>query len=423
MRLILFDGPEEQRAKFYPLTYCRPVWELRCGMTSLGEKLIAKLGAKDVAYFVADFMAAEYTSKVDGKVNDASVLSGDALLLAHGSVKAATLDVKPNGPSEVGKIGDVVAYVRVAKDDLEKLDTGSLDAFLQSACKQLPSVDCKAERFEYVWDVMLESPHQIIDDFKAAGQSGIEGTIEEPSAIRGGKGDVFVGPGCEIHPMVVIDASEGPVYLDEGVEVHPFTRIEGPAYVGKKTILLGTKLREGCSVGPVCRLGGEIEESVIQGHSNKYHDGFLGHAYVGEWVNLGALTTNSDLKNDYTSVEVIQNGIKVDTGSNKVGAMIGDHTKTSIGTLLNTGAIVGSMSLIMATGQPLQKTIPAFSWLINGIVTKGFGRKALYRTAATAMGRRKQEWTEATESMWEAVYELTAEERNAAIKRGRRMNS
>ncbi len=423
MRLILFDGPDQERAKFYPLSLCRPVWELRCGMTTLGEKLIAQSGAQQVAYFVPGYMADVYVAQADGKVNDPATLAGDDLLLVHGSVKASTLDVAPTGPSEVGTIGELVAYVRVSQGDLGKLDAGSIDAFIASAERTLPTKACKAERYEYVWDVMLASPHQTIDDFKSVGRSGIEGTVEEPSAIRGNKNDVFVAPGCEIHPMVVIDASEGPVYLDEGVEAHPFTRIEGPAYVGPKTLLLGTKLREGCSVGPVCRLGGEIEESVIQGYSNKYHDGFLGHAYVGEWVNLGALTTNSDLKNDYSSVEVVQNGKKIDTGSTKVGAMIGDHTKTSIGTLLNTGAMVGSMTLIMATGQPLPKTIPSFAWLINGVVTKGFGRKALYRTASTAMGRRKLKWTPAVGAMWEAIYELTADERNEAIKRGRRMVS
>ena len=112
--------------------------------------------------------------------------------------------------------------------------------------------------------------------------------------------------------MVVIDAEHGPVYIDEDVEVHPFTRIEGPCYVGKKSILLGAKCREGNSIGPICRVGGEVEESIIQGYSNKYHDGFLGHAYVGEWVNLGALTTNSDLKNDYSTVSVILDGREAD---------------------------------------------------------------------------------------------------------------
>ena len=149
---------------------------------------------------------------------------------------------------------------------------------------------------------MLANPAQLVHDFVAAGRSGIEGKVEEPNAIRGSRKDVYVAPGAVVHPMVVIDAEHGPVYLDEGVEVHPFTRIEGPCYVGKKSILLGTKCREGNSIGPMCRVGGEVEESIIHGYSNKYHDGFLGHAYVGEWVNLGALTTNSDLKNDYSSV-------------------------------------------------------------------------------------------------------------------------
>ncbi|MCK4626963.1 MAG: hypothetical protein KAV00_16745, partial [Phycisphaerae bacterium] len=242
--------------------------------------------------------------------------------------------------------------------------------------------------------------------------------------IRGSDKDVFIGSGAVIHPMVVIDAENGPVYLDEDVEVHPFTRIEGPCYVGRKSILLGAKCREGNSIGPVCRIGGEVEESIIQGYSNKYHDGFLGHAYVGEWVNLGALTTNSDLKNDYSDVSVMLDGRRpIDTGSTKVGSLIGDHTKTAIGTLLNTGSYVGAMALIMPTGKPLPKFIPSFAWFLDGVVTKGFGRKKLYETAAIAMGRRKCEWTEVEKNMWEKIFEMTAPGRDEAIRRGRRRMS
>ena len=191
--------------------------------------------------------------------------------------------------------------------------------------------------------------------------------------------------------------------------------------MGAKSILLGAKCREGNSIGPVCRVGGEVEESIIQGYSNKYHDGFLGHAYVGEWVNLGALTTNSDLKNDYGNVEVMMPGKRpIDTGSTKVGSLIGDHTKTSIGTLLNTGSYVGAMTLIMATGKPLPKTIPSFAWFIEGAVTKGFGKKKLYGTAEIAMGRRKCQWTPAELAMWDAVFEMTAPQRDEAVRRGRR---
>jgi len=222
--------------------------------------------------------------------------------------------------------------------------------------------------------------------------------------------------------MVVIDAEHGPVFIDEGAEIHPFSRIEGPCYIGKKSILLGAKCREGNSIGPFCRIGGEIEESIIQGYSNKYHDGFLGHAYVGEWVNLGALTTNSDLKNDYSKVSVTLDGRSpIDTGSTKVGALIGDHTKTSIGTLFNTGAYVGAMAVIAATGKPLPKFIPSFAWFLEGVVTKGFGKKKLYETAATVMGRRGRDWSSAQESMWEEIFKMTAPPRNQAIKQGRRV--
>jgi UDP-N-acetylglucosamine diphosphorylase/glucosamine-1-phosphate N-acetyltransferase len=245
--------------------------------------------------------------------------------------------------------------------------------------------------------------------------------VEQPNAIRGSKKDVYIAPGAKVHPMVVIDAEHGPVYIDEGAEIHPFARIEGPCYIGKNSILLGAKCREGNSIGPFCRIGGEVEESIIQGYSNKYHDGFLGHAYVGEWVNLGAFTTNSDLKNDYSTVSVMLDGRRaIDTGSVKVGSLIGDHVKTSIGTLFNTGSYVGPMALIMGTGKPLPKFIPAFAWFIEGIVTKGFGKGKLYETAKMAMSRRDCKWSETERAMWDAVFEMTAPMRKQAIKKGRR---
>ena len=422
MRLILVDSPDEVRGNFYPLALSRPLWELRCGFSSLGDKLVARIGAGNVAYFVPDYMAAAYRAKVEGPVNDSSVLKGDDLLIVDPRVKADGFNVSANGPSEVSldEQGNVL-YARIAKADLAKLATDEIGQFIVSAKAKLPNVTTELPTWKYIWDLVLANAEQITADFAAAGRSGVEGTIEEPIAIRGNKNDVYIAPGVKVHPMVVIDAEHGPVYIDEGVEVHPFSRIEGPCYIGKDSVLLGAKCREGNSIGPVCRIGGEVEESIIHGYSNKYHDGFLGHAYVGEWVNLGALTTNSDLKNDYSCVEVMLDGRRsINTGSTKVGSLIGDHVKTSIGTLLNTGSYVGAMALIMATGKPLPKFIPSFAWFLEGIVTKGFGKGKLYETARTAMGRRNCQWTEAEQDMWNAVFEMTAPMRNKAIKKGRR---
>ncbi|MDY0169950.1 MAG: putative sugar nucleotidyl transferase [Thermoguttaceae bacterium] len=422
MRLILFDLLDENRYHFYPLALGRPIWELRCGITSLREKLVAAAGTSDVACFVPPYMEDHYRNQVGLPVNDASQLGGDDLLLVHGRLKADGLKAL-SGPSQVATDGNgQIVAARINQADLAKLETASIESLLESARANLPAADVQPATWDYTWDLVLENPAQLTRDFQALGNSGVEGSIEEPKALRGSTGDVFVAPGARVHPMVVLDASGGPIYIDEEAEVFPFTRVEGPCYLGRKSMLLGANCREGNSIGPVCRVGGEVEESIIHGYSNKYHDGFLGHAYVGQWVNLGAFTTNSDLKNDYTNVSIALDGKRpIDTGSTKVGALIGDHTKTSIGTLFNTGSFVGAMALIAATGKPLPKYIPSFAWFLEGVVTKGFGRKKLYETARIAMSRRKCEWTPAEESLWEAVFQMTKPERDPIIKIGRRM--
>ena len=422
MRLILVDVDLQLREKFSPLAYSRPIWELRVAMSTLGDKLIAKIGLPDVACFVPEYMAASYKAKTSMPVNDTSKLTGDDLLIVYPSLKAPSFNIEPKGASEVGLDADGnLLYARITAEDAAKLPSDCICKFLDAAKANLQTVTSDLPVWGYTWDLVLENPDLITAEFQALGKSGIEGTVEEPNAIRGSAKDVFIGEGAVIHPMVVFDAEHGPIYLEKGVEVHPFTRIEGPCYVGQDSILLGTKCREGNSIGPVCRVGGEVEESIIHGHSNKYHDGFLGHAYVGEWVNLGAYTTNSDLKNDYSDVSVVLDGKRpINTGSTKVGSLIGDHTKTSINTMFNTGSYVGAMALIMAIGEPLAKFIPSFSWFLSGVATKGFGKSKLYETARIAMSRRGCEWTADEEAMWDAIFELTAATRDPLIKKGRK---
>jgi UDP-N-acetylglucosamine diphosphorylase/glucosamine-1-phosphate N-acetyltransferase len=421
MKLVLFDLVTPKRLHFHPLALSRPIWELRCGLGTLADKLVAALGSAPAGCFVPPYMAASYRAKTAWKVNAPAVLADDDLMLVSGRVKAASLNMQA-GPSEVhaGEDGEVL-YARIAAADLARAPRGDIDALLAWARQSLPPAAARPETWNYIWELVQANGKCIADEFASQGRCGVEGKIEEPSAIRGSRKDVFIAAGALVHPMVVIDASNGPVVIDEGAEVHPFTRIEGPCYIGKKTILLGAKCREGNTIGPMCRVGGEVQESIIQGYSNKYHDGFLGHAYVGEWVNLGAFTTNSDLKNDYSNVTVVLDGkASIDTGSMKVGSMIGDHARTSIGTLFNTGAYVGAMSLIVATGRPLPKFIPSFAWFLDGTVNEGIYKDRLFAAAKVAMSRRKCAWTPEEEAMWEAIFDLTASEREETVKRGRK---
>jgi UDP-N-acetylglucosamine diphosphorylase/glucosamine-1-phosphate N-acetyltransferase len=423
MRLILVDRLSPKRRNFHPLVLSRPLWELRCGMTSLADKLVARLKPAEVACFLPPYLAEVYRAGTPWRVNDPQTLTGDDLMVVDPRVKAAGFPLDAAGPSQVAVDADgELLCARVCRSDLPRLQTDSIEALLDSLRRQLPQAPGPAPpTWNYVWDLVLANPQQLAEDFRAAGRSGVEGAIEQPAGLRGSRDDIYVAPGAVIHPLVVLDAEHGPIYIDQGAEIHPFTRVEGPCYVGRNSILLGAKCREGNSIGPMCRVGGEVEESIIQGYSNKYHDGFLGHAYVGQWVNLGALTTNSDLKNDYSSVSVVLDGrTPVSTGSTKVGSLIGDHAKTSIGTLLNTGSYVGAMTVLMATGKPLPKFIPSFAWFMEGAVGKGFGKSQLFATAKIAMGRRKCQWTAADQALWETVFQMTAPERDEAIARSRR---
>jgi len=430
MRLVLVDRIDATRDNFSPLALNRPLWELRCGMRTLQEKLAARVNVNDVAYFVPPYMADAYRTRVEHPVNDMSALAGDDLILIDPLVKADSLTELKTKESEVGldKQGRLL-YARISKDDVRHLlaqvqavpAKAGIESFIAEAVAGLPNVLCKLDTWTYIWDLVLANAEQITADFEEVAHSGIEAAVEQPSTIRGSSKDIYIAPGARVHPMVVIDAESGPVYIDQDAQIQPFSRIEGPCYIGKGAIILGAKCREGNTIGPACRIGGEVEASIIHGYSNKYHDGFIGHSYVGEWVNLGALTTNSDLKNDYSTVSVTLDGRRfINTGSPKVGALIGDHAKTSIGTLFNTGSYVGAMAVILTTGRLLPKFIPSFGWFVEGVVTKGFGKESLYETAKVAMSRRNCEWTAAEQAMWDAIFDLTAPARDKAIERGRR---
>lgn len=412
-RLIVFE--DDQYDQFLPLGWVRAVFELKTGATTLAQKIARAARLPIQGLLVRDYLAPVVGRRFpDAKVNDFSSFRGEETLFVNARVCGSGW-TPPTGRVAAWH-GDRLACWRTTADVTAIKDYAQLAA----AAGRADRAEFSGKWFDYIWDVMLANPEQITADFRAAGASGIEGKMHESAVIFGPREQVYVGPGAEIHPFVCLDTRNGPVTIEAGCEIHPYTRIEGPCYVGPKSILLGAKVREGCSIGPMCRVGGEVEESIIHGYSNKYHDGFLGHAYVGEWVNLGALTTNSDLKNDYSAVSVIMNGVPVDTGSPKIGSFIGDHVKTSIGTLLNTGTIAGTMAILVAHGAPLPKYIPAFAWFLNGVISKGFGLNGLIDTARIAMSRRKVEMTADDEQLLRHVYALTSEERMEHVRKGRR---
>jgi UDP-N-acetylglucosamine diphosphorylase/glucosamine-1-phosphate N-acetyltransferase len=226
---------------------------------------------------------------------------------------------------------------------------------------------------------------------------------------------VQVAASATIEPWVVADTRQGPVLIDQGARLQAFTRLEGPCYVGPESVLLGAKLRGG-SIGPHCRIGGEVEASIVHGYSNKYHDGFLGHSYVGAWVNLAAGTQVSDLRNDYGVVRVTIGGAKVATGLTKVGAFIGDHSKTGLNTLLNTGTVVGAFCNLLPWTSLLPQVIPSFCLFGHGYLQERWDLREVFATAATVVQRRGQELTDAQQDVIFALFEQTTDERRRVLR-------
>jgi len=417
MKLVVFE--DAKVSKLSPIALTRPAFELKCGITSLGVKTAKAFSSEIAACFIREYLAPVQKQVMPGvKVNDMSALEGEVTLV---NARCLFTGRAPELPvnSHVEKDGDLLAAKLDAKT-LASCRGDSIDAVIgnvKSKTEKKDPEDTGITVIEYPWDLINNNPAAITSDFKAIGKNGIEGNMAEGSYIYGPKESVYIARGAEVHPHVCIDTKIGPVMIDEGAEIQPHTRIEGPAYIGKKAAIVGAKIREGCSIGPVCKVGGEVEESIIHGYSNKFHDGFLGHSYVGEWVNLGALTTNSDLKNDYSSVAVKIDGKLVDTGSLKVGSFIGDHTKTSIGTFLNTGSNIGVLCILVATGGVLPKYIPTGIWFIKGEHTKGFGFKKLLQTSEAVMNRRKVKITDEYRQMLKTVYDSTKPERDSVLKR------
>ena len=308
--------------------------------------------------------------------------------------------------------GEIVGYVlppvreKIPPDDLVDPSRSRVEAL---AGVSVTEVKLNSGVIGSIWEFIEANERLLKADFTLLGGmgSGAESLPDGVTVI--GSGDIVVSGSAEIWPHVVLDARSGPILIEDGVNVLPFSCIEGPSYIGRGTTINGAVVRGGVTFGPVCRVGGEIECTIFQGHTNKAHDGFLGHSYVGEWVNLGAGTTNSDLKNNYSPVRVTLAGRIHDTGMLKMGSLLGDHVKTGIGTLINTGGVVGTGCSIFGGG--VQPTfVPPFVWGGGGRYQE-YRMKDFIETAARVMQRRELTLEENQRLLLESVYQITGAER------------
>ncbi|HUV30287.1 MAG TPA: putative sugar nucleotidyl transferase [Acidobacteriota bacterium] len=360
---------DDRFAQFYPLTFLRPVYLLRAGIVPLFERAHRHFDGAEFCLIARNSLAPLVAGRVrDLPVNIVKRGEGDVLFL-NGRVR------------DFGNLAALIPGTRLSTVFINRGETIAV-LFKSESVEVLPPIvtqkefvdlyraqrsnmadfETTATLYQYPWNLVEDIEARLEQDFDFLSSSfPPSSAVVHEGAWLVNRTRIFIGDQARVMPGAVIDASKGPVYIGMNTRVESHAAVYGPCYIGPNSVVLPGRITAS-SIGHTCRVGGEIEETVFQSYVNKYHAGFIGHSYVGSWVNFGAMTTNSDLKNNYSNITVTVAGEAVDTGSIKVGSFIGDHTKFGIGTLLNTGISIGICCNVYGGSLVADREVPSFSW-------------------------------------------------------------
>ncbi len=399
-----------------PLTLTRPAFDLRCGAVTLLERMERYLPQRVGHALVRPELVAlcrDQHPQLQACVSiEESTVEHELVLLVNARWLApAEPFVVPDRPA-IGHIDDRVIYALVPSSELRGLSRTNLAWRLAEWKHTLPNLPVAGRILDYPWEVVESNGLALEDDYVHWWQQGVPEARNV--SISGPTERCLVAHDAEIEPMVHIDTRKGPVLIDRGAFLQAFSRVEGPCYIGAGTRIVGASIHGG-SFGPECRIGGEVERSIVHGYSNKAHEGFLGHSYVGEWVNLAAGTQTSDLRTDYRAIQMLIDGKSVDTGLLKIGSFIGDHTKTSLNALFNTGSLIGAFCQLLGNGELLPRVLPSFCRGAHGKLHERNDLRAMISTARTVMARRNIPWTDPCEEFVFTLFEETASERRQIL--------
>jgi UDP-N-acetylglucosamine diphosphorylase/glucosamine-1-phosphate N-acetyltransferase len=412
-RVCIFEDNLHRR--LLPLVYFCPVYDLRCGIGTLREKIVQGFIRTPISLHcrqdLAEVVQERYPELQVNRIDSRDCLFINGRVVADGKFFTTLAEASDENTVLVHDGSVVSALLKGSQLDALKVKlegTLSLTDF-----GELPKKEVEVQMIRYPWDLVHLNAEQIKSDCQVLAQRKKTGKVEGrvfPGAYLVNRKSIIIERGAVVKPGVVLDAEEGPIYIGKGARIFPNSTIIGPAYIGDHTFIkAGAKIYGGTSIGESSKVGGEVEECIIHSYSNKQHDGFLGHSYLGMWVNLGADTNNSDLKNNYGNVVVEIDGERVDSGHLFVGLFMGDHSKSGINSMFNTGTVVGVCCSLFGADFP-PKYIPSFSWGGSQSLTT-YELDRCVNVAAKVMARRNKVMTTAERRLMERVFELTSEER------------
>jgi len=392
--LFFYDDAAARALEPYALT--RPACELRAGALLLRERWERALDMRAAgvvcAPHLADFDEPWGVRAASGTLRAGSILVNSRCAVALQQVAKA----------DVLRCGAEVAAVILPRDvDVQELAGGTvaLESLGRGGTK---AADVTGRWIGHVWDLIGQLAPMLTEDIAA-----LSGGATRRGAMVGmvgasGKHEVFAEDGATVEPQVFFDTTAGPVLIRRGATVYAFTRIAGPCVVGAESLVGGDKI-SGSSIGEVCKVHGEMSSSIMLGHANKGHEGFVGHSYLGRWVNLGAGTITSNLKNTYGPVQLWTTGGERDTGQQFLGTFFGDHAKTGINTSLNTGTVMGAGASIYGGALP-PHAIPPFAWGDHAPYG-AYRLDKFFEVAERAMARRHVELSDRQRRQLTAAYE------------------
>ncbi len=384
MNIILFD--DQYADNLLPFTYTRPVCEMRVGILTIKEKWERLFSTEDirVSYLTREYLKEKFTC-----INSHDSYFINGALFPNFELLSS---IKKLGIGKGLISGD--KFIAVRSDNFNITNYSSVE---------FVNYDGEVDFLKYPWEVFAKNEREINNDFELL-TKGRKSQLLSPTNQVMGSQNIFLEEGAKVE-CSIINATTGPVYIGKNTEVMEGCMIRGPFALNDSAVLkMGAKIYGATTIGPGCKVGGEVSNSVFIANSNKAHDGFLGNSVIGEWCNLGADTNTSNLKNNYSNVKAwsFKEGKMIDTGLLFCGLMMGDHSKCGINTMFNTGTVVGVSANIFGAGFP-DKFVPSFTWGATADSEKFILEKAT-SLAKIVMQRRGIHMTSADSNILSEVF-------------------
>jgi len=389
MNYILFDG--EYRDNLLPLTYTKPVADLRIGILTIREKWEKHLGFTTTT-ITEDYLSAKFpmVEMEENIMVNASFLPTSSLVEMISELKAS---------EAIYQSGELIAFFSKEEEELN-LDDFNKKEFTEELIQ-----------IKHTWDLFSNNGEALEADFKLLTEGRTSAPIPETVHCMN-KDRIFLEDGVEIE-IGVLNASKGPIYIGKNAQVMEGSMIRGPFAMGEHSVVkMGTKVYGPTTLGPKSKIGGEVNNVILSGYCSKGHDGYLGNAVIGEWCNLGADSNNSNLKNNYANVKIWEYAQErfVDTGLQFCGLIMGDHSKCGINTMFNTGTVVGVSANIYGSNFP-RNFIPSFSW--GGAAgLKTYALPKAFETTKLVMNRKNENFSDEDQKIMEHIFETSAKFRS-----------